>query len=90
MKVNEMNLFKDDAASNGRSYDWDGTSGSWYYIEKSMGIIEVLYADEQGRYYWGERELSRVIPVVWNNRSSAKRVARNQGGRVKVFPFRLT
>lgn len=89
MKVNEMNMFDDDSAFGDKRCSWGGEMGTWFYVEKRSQMREVLYADENGRLYYGERDLSHVVPVVWNNRSSAARVARRFKGKVKKFPYRL-
>jgi len=88
MKVNEPNMFNDEDAFGGKVFSWEGTS-EWFYVEKRDGKKQVIYADEKGRYYYGERDLSHVVPVVWNNRSSAARVARRMSGKVKKFPYTI-
>ena len=70
--------------------DWGGTHGDWWYVEHRTREFECLYANESGTFYFGGKELSRIVPVVWNVRREAARVARKQGGRVKKYPYTLS
>lgn len=69
--------------------DWNGKSYDWFYIEHHNRTFECLYADEGGTFYFAGKELDRVVPVVWNLRREATRVAKKHGGRVKKYPYRL-
>lgn len=78
-----------DAKSRIAKIDWKGSIGNWWYIEHGNSANKCLYADEKGNYYFGLKEFAFVVPVVWNNRKEASRVARAQKGKVKKFPYLL-
>lgn len=88
MKISERTLFDDDTAFNDKKISWNGTTG-WHYVEAKNNPFQVIYADEKGRYFFGQRNFPRTIPIIWNNRSTAQILANRLDGRVKVYPYLL-
>jgi hypothetical protein len=92
MKIHQAELpynAEGDTSDRMASISWRGSVGEWFYIEHRNRPHECIYAKEDGQFYYGLKELSRVVPVVWNLRSAANRVARKWKGVVKKFPYRL-
>lgn len=92
MRIFQEHLPFNDAGSNSEKravISWLGSWGNWWYIEHGNNPHKCMYADEVGMFYFGQKELSRVVPVVWNLRKEAARVARKHGGRVRKYPYKL-
>lgn len=92
MKITQNTLPYNEKGSNSErpaKISWGGSNESWFYIEHRYRTHECLYADERGNFYYGPKEFSRVVPVVWNLRKTANPVARKHKGRVKKYPYRL-
>lgn len=88
MKINEPTMFKDDTAFNDKEISWGGATG-WFYIEHKNNPFRVIYSGDKGGYFWGDRDFPSTVPVIWNSRSTAQRMARHMAGRVKSYPYRL-
>lgn len=86
MKVRQLSMF-DDEKDNGIDPGVTVISPKWYYVQRRDSPYRTLFADELGRYYFGERDLIRSTPVLFNNIREAKRVARDQKGVVKKYPY---
>jgi len=89
MKVNQLELpfgNMPEYEHKARSTKGGGES-AWYFVERRDPPYQTLYADEQGRYYYGERDLIRCVPVLFNTRSEASRVAHNQRGVARKYPY---
>lgn len=88
MTINEPRIFKDDTAFNDKSIAWGGTPG-WFYVEHRNNPFRVIYSNGEGGFFWGDRDFPGTVPVIWNTRSNAQRMARHMEGRVKIYPYRL-
>jgi hypothetical protein len=92
-----MRIYQQHLPFNGRGehqerravMDRTGSRECWFYIEHRTRNFECIYADEGGVYYYGGKELDRIVPVVWNDRRAASRVARANQGKVKKYPYLL-
>ncbi len=92
MKIHQEGLPFNEAGANSKQragISWKGYVGDWFYVEPLNRPHECLYADDRGNYYYDQKQFSFVVPVVWNLRKEAQRVARKQKGRVRKFPYRL-
>ena len=91
MKVEQMSMFGDgngeySDSNNGRKKN----ETVWYYVQKRDPPHRTLYTDSEGHFYYGEKDLLRMIPVLFSTAREARRVARNQKGQIKRYPYSLT
>lgn len=89
MKVRQLSMFGDHSEHDVDTGGKKSCDGIWYFVQRRDPPHRVLYADSQGRFYYGERDLVRIVPVLFNTAREAKRVAQNQGGVVKRYPYKI-